>query len=607
MPITISMNNPEVNQGDAVTFIAGGDVQGKPPQSVTWAVVDAAGNELGEWIVRDAPESDWRAVGVEPGVHFVRATAKAGRTTEETTERIYVRTRAIVIEGHLDSPVRVDLQRAAVPRTTDLALWEVIRRSTEAISFDHYSLWMDYLFCDGELPSAFHPGRDRSKELSADGLGSRWHAGQAQFRNGGVHRAPLPFPDIDGYKVLKAATETFLEFNSGVVFDEPVVAQMHGLSEADRKHLGLDSSDNLQSLWGKYLIRVGDVGFIPYLYRVRQKLHDVQLTTNRLEGELCDKILETKFTNPFLLELIWSYWHEEGMLVETMNAISRRFQNRHGPREADPLANLTIGPLRPLSNLLWGYVQDEQHRLTPDRIGYEYKQNYGVTPVTHSMRRSRAADTRSGFLPAFHNLLHRASIFYRDDDDTTIIADAFPVLQALRDVHLVLAESADNQQYGVTWNARSEMLIQQWLLARPEFREFLPTRPMVVYPEPWMDRVDAMKRIQGWTDTSIRHFRDLAVFGEQLLLSIRYGDWSNVTDREQAANWCRSWRDRLHGYVYAYECVTRVDLSAEVADVRLAEQARARALPPAYHLQRRLIEQRHAGGAQARQLQRPTR
>jgi hypothetical protein len=92
-----------------------------------------------------------------------------------------------------------------------------------------------------------------------------------------------------------------------------------------------------------------------------------------------------------------------------------------------------------------------------------------------------------------------------------------------------------------------------------------------------------------------------------LLLSIRYGDWSNVTDREQAANWCRSWRDRLHGYVYAYECVTRVDLSAEVADVRLAEQARARALPPAYHLQRRLIEQRHAGGAQARQLQRPTR
>ena len=33
---------------------------------------------------------------------------------------------------------------------------------------------------------------------------------------------------------------------------------------------------------------------------------------------------------PVLLELIWSYWHEEGMLVQTMNAISRRFQNRRG-------------------------------------------------------------------------------------------------------------------------------------------------------------------------------------------------------------------------------------------------------------------------------------
>ena len=25
---------------------------------------------------------------------------------------------------------------------------------------------------------------------------------------------------------------------------------------------------------------------------------------------------------PLFLELIWSYWHEEGMLVQTMNALS---------------------------------------------------------------------------------------------------------------------------------------------------------------------------------------------------------------------------------------------------------------------------------------------
>ena len=45
-----------------------------------------------------------------------------------------------------------------------------------------------------------------------------------------------------------------------------------------------------------------------------------------------------------------------------------------------------------------------------------------------------------------------------------------------------------------------------------------------------MDRVDAMKKLQGWSDTSVLHFRNLAIFGEQLLLSIRYGDWSDVND-----------------------------------------------------------------------------
>ena len=111
-----------------------------------------------------------------------------------------------------------------------------------------------------------------------------------------------------------------------------------------------------------------------------------------------------------------------------------------------------------------------------------------------------------------------------------------------------------------------------------------------------MDRVDAMKKVQGWTDTSVRFFRDLGVFGEQILLSIRFGDWSNVTDRQQAANWARAWRNAVSSYTYAYCSATGVDLSADMTDVRQAEQARARALPPAFHLQRRLAEQRRGSG-----------
>ena len=64
------------------------------------------------------------------------------------------------------------------------------------------------------------------------------------------------------------------------------------------------------------------------------------------------------------------------------------------------------------------------------------------------------------------------------------------------------------------WTARAEMLVQQWILSRPEFREFLGGHPMAPYREPWMGRVDTMKQLQGWGDASVTRFRDLGVFGE---------------------------------------------------------------------------------------------
>ena len=116
------------------------------------------------------------------------------------------------------------------------------------------------------------------------------------------------------------------------------------------------------------------------------------------------------------------------------------------------------------------------------------------------------------------------------------------MLNALKEVHLILSQGAHNQFGDLPSTARIEMLMQQWLLARPEFREFLPTRIMVAYPEPWMDRVDAMKKLQGWTDTSVLHFRNLAIFGEQVLLSIRYGALERSFEPVQALNWARFWR-----------------------------------------------------------------
>jgi hypothetical protein len=288
-----------------------------------------------------------------------------------------------------------------------------------------------------------------------------------------------------------------------------------------------------------------------------------------------------------MIELIWSYWHEESMLAQTMAAIARRFQNVRA-QGRDPLANLDTDPLRPLNQILWGYIQDEQHRLSVMRRAYEYDHHYGFTLHGKAIKNFRPADSRSRFLEAFHNLLALCIEFYAQDDDTTVVADGFPVLTALREVHLLLTASGGNQAGDLPWTARQEMLMEQWILSRPEMREFIGGRVMVAYPELWMDRVDSMKALQGWDNTTSVHFRDLGVFGEQILLSVRYGAWVQIILPDNAANWARYWRPEIQGYVAAYRAVTGVDLRAKATDARAAAD---RDLAPAVHLQNRLLAQ----------------
>ena len=219
------------------------------------------------------------------------------------------------------------------------------------------------------------------------------------------------------------------------------------------------------------------------------------------------------------------------------------------------------------------------------RRAYEYDHHYGLTLYGKAVPRLRPADSRSKFLEAFHNLLYLASVFFKEDNDTTVIADGFPLLNALKEVHLMLAQGAHNQFGDLPWTARVEMLMQQWMLARPEMREFLQSRAMVPYPEPWMPQVDTMKTLQGWTDVTVTHFRDLGVYGEQILLSIRYGDWIDVNDEDSAKNWARYWRPEIQGYIHAYRAVTGIDLTnPDTVDATM----------PAVHLQNRLAAQQRA-------------
>jgi hypothetical protein len=503
----------------------------------------------------------------------------------------------------ISGDVSVTMRRTATVPTPDLPLWVVIRRSTEALSFDRYRDFINLVLCgvDPETKQLLDPGSWKTQVF-----GSRDNPTVFEMLR---RRRFLPYNDVDAYRLLKVATEAFVLINCGVKSE---ALENFSFEQADVDDLvarvGLDGSftlDTLQELWTGgdgvegYLETVNGVKTLLYLKLIRDKLADVRIKRtlfgdNFREGDVpeeCFGILETKLSNPCLLELIWSYWHEEGMLVQTLNGISLRFQNRR-TSERDPLANLEIDPLRPLNNLIWGYIQDEQHRLTLQRRSYEYLHHYGLRLEGRAIPEMRPADTRSRFIEAFHNLLHLCSLFYKQDDDTTFIADGFPVLNALKEVHRIVAEGAHNQFGDLPSTARIEMLMQQWLLARPEFREYLPTRIMVAYEEPWMDRVDAMKKLKGWTDTSVADFHELAVFGEQIVLSIRYGSWSSIDDREFASNWARYWRSEIQGYIHSYRAVTGVDLTAEFTETRLSREAY---LPPSVHLRRRLDAQ--SGGS----------
>jgi hypothetical protein len=273
------------------------------------------------------------------------------------------------------------------------------------------------------------------------------------------------------------------------------------------------------------------------------------------------------------------------MLVQTMNTVNRRFQNVRAPGERDPLANFEIDPLRRVGNLLWGQIQDELNLLSVKRRAYEYSHHYGLSLYGRATGTMRPADNRSKFLEAFHHLLHLTSVFYKEDNDTTVIADGFPLLNALKEVHLILAQGAHNQFRDLPWTARAEMLTQEYILAQPAIREFLQSRHMVPYKEAWMPQVDTMKTLQGWSDVTITHFRDLGVYGEQVLLSVRYGDWIDVTDEDSAKNWARYWRPEIQQYLHAYRAVTGVDLTnPDTVDATV----------PAVHLQKRLAVQQRA-------------
>ncbi len=263
-----------------------------------------------------------------------------------------------------DGSKRIALQRAEAIPTADQALWSAIRNRTAAIGFEAYSDFIDRVLCGRSATETDE--RKVQRDLS--------------------DRAPMQFHGVDAYSLLKVATEAFLVLECGVHVKpakdpitgelvyrrdsegDPVIDPETGKPIVDEtvevqgEESRLGNSLTFQEASEKLTEYLG-TGKLPYLNRIVSTLFGDQ--SRRIErSPFCDAILLKRWSAPCLLELIWSFWNEEGMLVQTLNTVSMRFQNRRSQHERDPLTHLKLDPLRPLSNLLWGYIEDEIHRLT---------------------------------------------------------------------------------------------------------------------------------------------------------------------------------------------------------------------------------------------------
>lgn len=517
-------------------------------------------------VFRTAKENELEVTVPEPGVKSLEAKLRDRNPDAESGRHASVTARAQI---HASEPDRlpvagsmaVQLQRTKVPHTPDQVLWSAIRLHTKRIGFGAYREFIDRVFCGESREVREHPALERR-----------------------LADVDTPINGVASYEVLKIATEAFLLTQCGVRLEGENEATRRSFLrgfETESESTRLGEPVNFEFLEQKLRQYLGADRQLPYIARViREAFPEL------LDDRDNDSLLTCRSRVPCLIELIWSYWHEEGMLAQSMNAITRRFQNVHAPGERDPLAHLELDPLRPMNNVIWGFIQDEFRRLTVKRRAYEYEHHYGLTLYGKAVSHVRPADSRSKFLEAFHNLLYLCSVFFKEDNDTTVIADGYPLLNALKEVHLLLAQGAHNQFGDMPWTARSEMLVQQWILARQEIRDFLQSRQMVPYKEAWMPQVDTMKTLQGWADINVTQFRDLGVYGEQILLSVRYGDWIGINDEDSAKNWARYWRPEIQGYLHAYRAATGVDLT---------NPATVDATVPAIHLQKRLaIQQQRA-------------
>lgn len=325
--VTCQADTPSAVTDGAVVIL-----RARPADSTRYSYqwdVDLQGKLEGDSGNLNAPEVRWRITKMQPGSYFARVTIEekgGGGVIGTASDSIQV-VAPPVARGDIvpvDVGGSVSLRRAETQLSTDQALWVIIRDRTQAISFNRYKTFIDAVMCSGLLPD---------KQSYERRIESR-----------------LPFPGVAAYNVLKVATEFFLLQECGVTIDD---ANFSAIEEGSRFGRPVQLQ-RIKELRDEYLVDLTreQTQVLPYFKLILDRLSELPLKPPEALGPDCYGILPSRLSGPCLVELIWSYWHEEGMQAQAMNAISFRFQNKRIAPGRDPLDHFDLDPLRGLSNLL---------------------------------------------------------------------------------------------------------------------------------------------------------------------------------------------------------------------------------------------------------------
>ena len=79
-----------------------------------------------------------------------------------------------------------------------------------------------------------------------------------------------------------------------------------------------------------------------------------------------------------------------------------------------------------------------------------------------------------------------------------------------------------------------------------------------------MPTLDRLRQLTGAFDSLALFYDDLAATSEALLLSIRFGDWTQSAP-PAAATWATFWRPDIAQYLVAYQEVTGIALPSRLS------------------------------------------